>query len=287
MLFVLLFVLGIVILIGVCVFVPVNVVDLDSPLNMVIFQSPGTNRYSSSLVNLWIPKTWRTDDTHIPCRLETFDRETTSRKLIVYSHGNAEDLLACSQFIRELSEYTQMDVVSWDYSGYGLNPVDRFERSVEGVNLSLKTIIEYFVQQKGYMLENIVLWGYSLGTGPTIGVASRLCKDGKLPGGVILFAPYSSILDVVRDHTHPKVAEQFTERWDSKESIKHVTCPVLLMHGQSDGMIPCKHSQTLKSKIPGDKSKLVLFPNIGHTQFSWQDTIKEVVQWLKDMQIIV
>lgn len=96
----------------------------------------------------------------------------------------------------------------------------------------------------------------------------------------MLFGAYSSILDVVRDQTHPQVSQWFTERWNSKETIRNVDIPILLMHGQSDGMIRSKHSEILHAANP--KSKLILFPNTGHTSFSWADTIKEVRTWIDE-----
>lgn len=287
-----LLVIGLILVAFVCVFVPNASADLDSPLNFVMFKSPGVNRYTDQLVNLWIPKPWKIEPSgKIPCRIEYGYRrgiENASRKLIIYSHGNAEDLMSCSQFIRELSEKTMMDVVSWDYSGYGLNPIDKFERTTEGMNLSLKTIINYFTST-GYDQKHILLWGYSLGTGPSVAVASK--TDPLM--GLVLFGAYSSILDTVREHVHPKVAELFTERWNSKDSISSVTCPILLMHGQSDGLIPCKHSEVLKGYAEkanqnADRKnvKLILFPNVGHTQFSWADTMKEVANWMTENNIV-
>ncbi len=286
MIFVTLVVLGIILLVFLIVFVPAARIDYDSPLNLVMFQPPGQNRYSDQLVNLWVPKVWRMDDKKIPCRIEhgySPDVPLSARKLVLYSHGNAEDLMSCTQFLRELSDKVGMDVVTWDYSGYGVNPIDKFERSVEGINLSLKTILDDLLR-RGYKLENILFWGYSLGSGPSTLLAAALSKRNEKFLGLILFGAYSSILDVVREKTHPKVAELFTERWNNRDAISDVRAPILLMHGQSDGMIPAKHSETLK-QASGDRSKLVLFPNVGHTQFSWNEAMKEVCRWMSDNHI--
>lgn len=261
--------------------------DYSSPLNFVMFQEP-KNRYSDQLVNLWVDKPWRSDGKRIPARIEyayTSNTPTSERKLIIYSHGNAEDLLHCVQFTQELTKNFLMDVVCWDYSGYGLNDLDKFERTPEGINLSLQTLLDHMVQQKGYDISNIILWGYSLGSGPTVHTAAKLCDNNTCPAGVILFGAYSSILDVVKDVTHEKVAQMFSERWNNREMINHITCPVLLMHGQNDGLIGYHHAETLKSAKPD--AKLVGLPNTGHTRFSWSEAIKEVRKWLREEKLHV
>lgn len=259
------------------------VTDYDSPLNFVMFQEPSA-RYSDQLVNLWVDKPWRSDGRRIPCHIEhgyRSDTKNENRKLILYSHGNAEDLLNCVQFTRELSLAMGMDVVCWDYSGYGLNESDKFERTPEGINLSLQTILDHLMHRKGYQLKNIILWGYSLGSGPSTHMASTLCQRETPPAGLVLFGAYSSILDVVKDMTNDKVASMFYERWNSKEIIGSVTCPILLMHGQSDGLIRYHHAEKLKEKNPN--AKLVLLPNTGHTRFSWSEAVREVRRWMTEV----
>lgn len=268
---------------------PANVAtDIQSPLNMVMFQQP-SHRYSDQLVNLWIEKPWRSDGKRLPCRIEKgYDPEvpTSERTLVLYSHGNAEDLMYCAQFLRELAHKLGVDVMSWDYSGYGLNDTDKNERSMKGINLSLKTILDEMTSSRqGYRMDNIVMWGYSLGSGPTVALAAELCRKETPPAAVVLFGAYSSIIDVVKDKVGDKVASFFDARWDNAFEIQSVSCPVLIMHGQSDGLIGYHHAEKLKKSQP--QAKMVLLPNTGHTQFSWGDAIKEVKGWLDQEQLIL
>jgi pimeloyl-ACP methyl ester carboxylesterase len=197
--------------------------------------------------------------------------------------------MSCTFFLQELSDKLQMDAVTWDYSGYGLNPLDKFERTVDGLNLSLKTVLDHMVTS-GYKMSNIILWGYSLGTGPSTSLAGSICRNNEPTNslmGLILFGAYSSIIDVVKDHAAP-VADIFSERWNNKVAITTVKCPVLLMHGQSDGLISFKHSMKLKDACMNNGNtnvSLVLFPNVGHTQFSWTEAMKEVTRWMEKNSI--
>jgi pimeloyl-ACP methyl ester carboxylesterase len=283
--FLLIIIIFVIILLAIGIVPTKCIYDYDSPLNLFMFQEPN-NKYSDQLVNLWIDKSWRSDGRRIPCRIEygyKYDTPNRERKLIVYSHGNAEDLLNCSQFIRELSESLDMDVVCWDYSGYGLNDIDRFERTPEGINLSLQTLIDHMVRQKGYDLSNIILWGYSLGTGPSTHIAASLSQRQTPPAGLILFGAYSSILDVVKDVTKQDLSKIFSERWNTKEIIGQVTIPILMMHGQSDGLIKPSHADILHTRNP--KAKLVKMPLSGHTTMNYAECIKEVKRWMIEKNI--
>ena len=119
-------------------------VDRTNPFNLVMYREPGS-RYTDQLVNHWVDKPWRADGGRIPCRIERGAGEVLhnrDRTLIIYSHGQAENLLSCVQFMQKLAESLEVDTLCYDYSGYGLNPADSFERSEEGVNQTLRTIYD-------------------------------------------------------------------------------------------------------------------------------------------------
>lgn len=272
--------LGVVLLLFLCVFVVVLIgspgkcwIDRSSPLNYVIYKEP-QRVYDAQIVNVWIPKPWRSDGTRIPCHLEK--SPTASKRLIIYSHGNGEDIQDCIEFTRELSRALGADVLCYDYSGYGLNQSNTFERSEEGVNLTLRAVYEHLKPD----YEGVFLWGYSLGSGPSVRLAAELAgdEDSRLLGA-ILFGAFSSISRVVRDKTHPKIANLFTDRWDNEKHIQTVACPILILHGQNDQVIPVTHARALKAANPA--AALIVMPNTGHTAFSWPESIKEVKGWFE------
>ena len=287
LLFLLFLVLFCAILITVGIIPSKYVHDYNSPLNYFMYQEPN-NKYSDQLVNLWVDKSWRSDGRRIPCRLESWypeSVETSRRNLVIYSHGQAEDLLTCTQFIRQLAGDMEMDVLAWDYSGYGLNDIDAFERTPEGINLTLQTIVDCAITNIGYQMDHIVFWGYSLGSGPSTHIVANLCKELTPPAGLVLFGAYTSILDVVKAKTHPEVVKLFSERWNNQKMIASITCPILLMHGQNDGMIEVSHANALHAANPN--ATKVILPNTGHVSFHWGEAIKEVDKWFKQHDIIV
>lgn len=250
--------------------------DAQSPLNLALFRAP-QQKYSDQLVNLWVEKTWRHDGSRIPCVLESYRPGQRASTVLIYSHGSAENLLSCIPFLREAAQALKCDVVAWELSGYGLNEADKYERSSDGVNESLRSIVDFLTKTHGYEESQVILWGYDLCTGPTLQVAS----ERKQLRGVVCFAAYTSIVNLLSDLTHPKVASMFDERWDNLASIRKVTCPVLLLHGQLDTLIRASHSEELKRACPA--ATLVILPKTGHDSFGWSEALRHVAVWLQNL----
>ena len=250
--------------------------DKGSPENLLIYREP-LNSYSDQHVNLWINKKWASDGSRIPCFMEYVNQDT--KNLVIYSHGNAENLLNCMQFVRELSQKLRSNVLVYEYSGYGLNSYNSFERSEEGVNLTLKTVYEEMVQVHNYPPENIFLWGYSLGSGPSTALAAELSNSGTLIRGLILQSAFTSLLKVAQEKVFEHADKIFKNRWYNETLLKKVKVPILLLHGEDDTVVKKDHALALKKSNP--QAKLILIQNTKHNDFAWPRILKEVFNWVK------
>ncbi len=260
--------------------------DCGSPLNFFLYQEPNLV-YPSQFVNLWIDKPWnpQLDNVKIPCRLEkfetsrvNFDDVPNNSKLIIYSHGNKDNILTSLPFIQILSKHLQADVVTYDYSGYGLNKYDSYERSTDGINATLRAVYNHFIRF-GYSANDICLLGYSLGTGPSINLAAHSSL-----GGIALISSYSSILDVVKESLIPKigtdganyVSGMFSERWNNLRSIAQVKVPILMIYGKYDQLIPAKYAHKLKQAASNATFVEVAS---GHSNFNWEEVVQHIANW--------
>jgi pimeloyl-ACP methyl ester carboxylesterase len=262
------------------IFIPPQkvVTDLGSPLNIMLYQEPSTS-YPNQFVNLWVDKPWRTDSSRIPCHVEFFD----SDKYIIYSHGNGENLLTALPFTSLLATKLQANVICYDYSGYGLNAYDAYERSAEGVNATLKAVYNHLLnrEQSPVSSSDICLVGYSLGTGCSVQLAAEL---GPNVGGLVLIAAYASILEVVKESVSTRlgakaaaqIASMFTERWNNLRAIPQVKCPILLLHGKYDQLIPLKHAQKLKQ---ASSNSTLIETDCGHASFNWENIASHIETW--------
>ncbi|XP_058067576.1 uncharacterized protein LOC131216945 isoform X2 [Magnolia sinica] len=103
----------------------------------------------------------------------TFWKHPTARLTILYSHGNAADLGQMLELFVELRAHLKVNIMSYDYSGYGASSGKPSEFNtyydIEAVYNCLKK--EYGIKQ-----EDVILYGQSVGSGPTVHLAARLQK---------------------------------------------------------------------------------------------------------------
>jgi hypothetical protein len=92
----------------------------------------------------------------------------SDRKIILYSHGNAIDIGQMHLFLTKLSQEIDVDVIAYDYPGYGLS--EGGHASAEGCTRFIFQVYEYLLKL-GYDTENILLCDTSIGTGPTVNLA--------------------------------------------------------------------------------------------------------------------
>ena len=92
--------------------------------------------------------------------------------LIIYSHGNASDLGDVYFFGEAVCIEFGVDFLAYDYSGYGRNN-QRLQPNEKLTYSDLQSVLAFAVGYLGYALDQIILWGYSLGSGPTCELATR------------------------------------------------------------------------------------------------------------------
>ena len=78
------------------------------------------------------------------------------------------------------------EFIAYDYPGYGLSTGTPSEESCYE---SIDTVYQYLLNELGRSPERILIWGRSLGTGPSCYLASQ-----QKVGGIILETPFTSAL---------------------------------------------------------------------------------------------
>lgn len=153
------------------------------------------------------------------------------KKAILRCHGNAEDMVQTLWAVGELcgDGYT---VASVDYPGYGLSDGSPNEK---GCYRNVHRLYDWLVEKRGFKPEDIIVDGFSIGTGPAVELAAT-----KSVGGLILEAPFLSAPRVVT-----KVRILPVDPFPNLKRIGDVKCPVLFFHGTSDRVIPYEHGRAL------------------------------------------
>ncbi|KAI4352200.1 hypothetical protein L6164_006474 [Bauhinia variegata] len=153
---------------------------------------------------------------------------------MLYSHGNAADLGQMFELFVELSNRLRLNVMGYDYSGYGQSTGKPTEYNtyadIEAAYNSLK-------EQYGVKDDQLILYGQSVGSGPTLDLASRLSELR----GVVLHSPILSGLRVL----YPVKRTFWFDIYKNIDKIGSVSCPVLVIHGTSDEVVDISHGKQL------------------------------------------
>ena len=110
----------------------------------------------------------------------------------------------------------------------------------------------------------IYIFGYSVGTGIALSVASK-----HLQNPVFLVAAYDSLLNVALEKTNALLPVSLIIRYplDTQKWLDAIKQPIYLIHGDSDTLIPPAHAMQLVENAKG-KAKIEWVKDTGHAQDS-------------------
>ncbi|KAL1397381.1 hypothetical protein pipiens_020148, partial [Culex pipiens pipiens] len=144
-----------------------------------------------------------------------------------------------TSFFIGLGQRINCNIFSYDYSGYGMSTGKPTEKNlyadIDAAWHALRT-------RYGISPENIILYGQSIGTVPTVDLASRYEV-----GAVILHSPLMSGMRVAFPATK---RTWFFDAFPSIDKVPKVTSPVLVIHGTEDEVIDFSHGMTIYEKCP-------------------------------------
>ncbi len=153
------------------------------------------------------------------------------KKAILRCHGNAEDAANSLFALRDLAR-RGFTVACVDYPGYGLSGGSPDE---EGCYRNIHRLYDWLIEKRGFKPEDIIVDGFSVGSGPATELAAT-----KPVGGLVLEAPFLSAPRVV---TRIRILP--IDPFPNLKMIKDVKCPVLVIHGTDDSVIPHGHGKEL------------------------------------------
>ncbi|KAK4279845.1 hypothetical protein QN277_011556 [Acacia crassicarpa] len=153
---------------------------------------------------------------------------------MLYSHGNAADLGQMFELFLELSNRLRLNVMGYDYSGYGRSTGKPTESNTYAdIDAAYKCLKE----QYGVKDDHLILYGQSVGSGPTLDLASRVPELR----GVVLHSPLLSGMRVL----YPVKRTYWFDIYKNIDKICSVNCPVLVIHGTADEVVHWSHGKKL------------------------------------------
>jgi len=194
--------------------------------------------------------------------------------IIIYYHGNAGS--ACDRsYFKLFFEQSNSSIIFVEYAGYSN---DNTKPSKELILQDVDNI-NNFVKENSF--KNVIVYGQSIGSG----VASYHSFIGDV-NSLILVGSFSSLTDVAQSRyiIYP-ASVLLREKYDNVKWLQSFEGNVIILHGDSDQLIPYKFSQKLFNEITTEKKEYVLIDGKGHNDI-WNSSIfrEKLVEFINRVQ---
>ena len=196
---------------------------------------------------------------------------TKGKPTILYFHGNASNAA---------NRAPRVDTMMAD--GFGLFYLNNRgyggsgDKPTEAKNIADAIAVYDYLIGRGVPANTIVAYGESLGSGQAIRLAAK-----RSLAAIVLESPLTSIVDVAkRSYFWLPVGLLITDKYDNEENIQSVTAPILVLHGEQDGIIPVEMGMRL-FRAANEPKRIEIFPRGGHVDLfdhgAWEEVKSFVV----------
>ncbi len=194
----------------------------------------------------------------------------SSKGLILYLHGNAGALNSWGGIAKIYTDLNY-DVFILDYRGYGKSEGKIYSEKQFHSDIQLA----YDTLRSTYLENQIVIIGYSIGTGPAAKLASK-----NNPKMLILKAPYYSLVDMMH-HKYPFLPNILLKyKFRTCNVIEKIKVPITIFHGNKDKVIHYNSSLKLKEFLKST-DKIIILDEQGHEGMNYnQDYKRELMKIL-------
>ncbi|MEZ4739767.1 MAG: alpha/beta hydrolase [Flavobacteriales bacterium] len=179
--------------------------------------------------------------------------------VVIYFHGNTGSL---RRWGKHAPQFTRLgyDVLMPDPRGYG-----KSKGEISEAVLHSDAELWYTHLRERWSEQRIVVFGRSLGSGLATPLASKFS-----PKLLLLETPFANLYDVAM-HYLPILPYRLLLRYPFRNdiAIKRIKCPVYIMHGKRDNVVPYTSALRLYSLIPSDVHReMVTFPKGHHSDLA-------------------
>jgi len=160
--------------------------------------------------------------------------------VVYYLKGNSRSIKGWAKFARDFIG-KGYDFFMMDYRGFGKSSGHRTERTLYN---DAQMVYKWLSDQ--YSEDKIVIYGRSLGTG----IASRIAAWNR-PRMLILDSPYYSFFYHVRLYGFIlPIRWLLRYKMRTDQFVRKVSCPIFILHGNKDRLIPYHQSEMLQAENP-------------------------------------
>lgn len=161
----------------------------------------------------------------------------SARGTILFCHGNAGNI---SHRLESIQQFHRLglSVFIFDYHGYGQSEGKPGETATY---LDAESAWRYLTGTLKLDPQSIIVFGRSLGGAVATWLAAR-----HHPKALIIESSFTSLPDIAA-HYYPYLPVRLLSRfqYNSKENLRNVNSPVLIIHSPDDDIIPFRHGRKL------------------------------------------
>jgi pimeloyl-ACP methyl ester carboxylesterase len=178
---------------------------------------------------------------------------------VLITHGNACCAFECAHFADPIQQAAPLDVFSFEYPGYADTPGKPTERTLdEAAAEALEALAPG---------TPVYVVGESLGTGVAAWLAGHYPEK---VAGVVLLAPYNSLVDVAQAHVRILPAGLLLrDRFPAQDDLRTYHGPLAVLVGGQDVVVPKRFGVRLYNSYSGPK-RLWEFPSATHDSLMFQ-----------------
>jgi len=181
-------------------------------------------------------------------------RKKNPQGLVIYFHGNAGSLKSWGSIAYDWQKYN-LDLLVVDYRGYGKSSGELTEK-----NLYLDSEAIYDSIAQGYNRK--IIYGRSIGSGIATWLAAKREVDG-----LLLESPLYNMEYLAQLHYPWFPVSMLRFHFRNDKRMKKLRCPVFVIHGDNDQVIPLDSSLML-SRESLTNMKLTVVRGGGHNDLS-------------------
>lgn len=173
-----------------------------------------------------------------------------SSRVLLFFHGNAGNI---SHRIDSIQQFRDLglSVFIIDYRGYGQSGGRTTEK---GIYRDADAAWRYLTEERGISANNIVVFGRSLGASAAAQLAAQ-----QQPLALIVESSFTSVPDVAQE-LYPWLPARWLSRLNhaTREFVRNVNCPVLVVHSRDDEIIPFHHGEAIFESAKEPRTLLAL-----------------------------
>ena len=173
---------------------------------------------------------------------------------ILYFHGNASNAANRAPRVNTITQdgFGLFYLNNRGYGGSGGEPT-------EEKNIADAIAAYDYLFGLGVPASTIVAYGESLGSAQAIRLATK-----RSLAAIVLESPLTSIIYVAKgSYFWLPLGLLITDKYDNEENVQSVTTPVLVLHGEQDGIIPSEMGMRL-FRAANEPKRIEIFPRGGH-----------------------